>query len=92
MCAWVLSRVIARTAHPYLLGYQEGKKVAALRERLQQQSSTNVALKQRIEYLKSSEGEESEARRAGYHRPGEVVYLLDPASLSATPSPNTAHR
>jgi cell division protein FtsB len=86
--AWCLFLLLAKAAHPYLLGHEENKKVAALQERLDRQHAENVALRKRIAYLKSPEGAESEARRAGYHRPGEVVYLMDPAVLtSPTPAP-----
>jgi cell division protein FtsB len=81
--AWVVFQVLLKVIHPYRLGYEEARKVAALRAGLNKQEAVNADLRHRVAYLESDEGGECEARRAGYHRPGETVFLLDKAAIAA---------
>lgn len=96
--AGALFAFLSKVVHPYRLGYQVGQEVAAQRESLERQQRVNAQLRARVAYLKSEEGVEREARRAGYHRPGEIVYLMTPepeqkenaASSSSTKNENDA--
>jgi cell division protein FtsB len=76
--AGALFAFMSKVVHPYRLGYQVGQEVAEQRESLERQQRINAQLRARVAYLKSDEGVEREARRAGYHRPGEIVYLMTP--------------
>ena len=89
--AFLLFQLVVKVAHPYKLGDEEARRVSALRERLARQEQINDRLDARLKYLESDEGTETQARRAGYHREGEAVYMLDGNALSAiqTSSPNT---
>ena len=73
---WMGVLLVEKAAHPYWLGYTEGRKVTAMRERLAEQKARNAQLRARIEYLRSPEGTETLARRKGYRKPGEQVYFL----------------
>lgn len=74
--AWFSFQVLVKIVHPYQLGSEEARKVAELRARLNRQNQENVSLRAHIAFLKSDEGAEAVARRAGFHRPGEIVYFL----------------
>ena len=91
LSALILFQVTRKVIRPYQLGYTESRKVAVLREQLATENRRNDALRQKVAYLQTAEGAESEARRArpGWHRPGEVVYLLD--DPEASPAPPSAH-
>ena len=84
LVAWCAFLILAKTLHPYLLGHEESTRIAAMREHLDHQNSVNAGLQARVEYLESDEGRESEARRRGFHRPGEIVYLLKAEDTAAT--------
>ena len=88
--AYVLFLFLAKTMRPYLLDHEEGTKIAVMESRLSRQNTINGILQSRIDYLQSAEGMESEARRNGFHRPGETVYLL-PRDLSPAPRPPELH-
>ena len=93
--AFLLFQVVAKIIYPYKLGYQEAKKMAAQQSRLKRQEARNALLEKRVAFLRTPEGSEYLVRRAGYHLPGETVYLLpksfDSASLTtpvdAPPAP-----
>jgi cell division protein FtsB len=85
--AWAMFQVLLKIIHPYKLGYEEAKKVANLRSRLENQQMANAALRRQVAYLQSEEGAEREARRQGYQRPGESIFLLDNAAIAAAGAP-----
>jgi cell division protein FtsB len=87
--AWTMFQVLLKIIHPYKLGYEESKKVAALRVKLDKQDAANTTLRKQVAYLESEEGAECAARRQGYHRPGETVYLLDKDAIAAAESAAT---
>lgn len=82
--AWAIFQIAIKVIHPYRLGFDEARRVAELREKLAKQTARNNELSKQVAYLHSSEGAECEARRLGYHRPGEVVYLLDQTAIEQT--------
>jgi cell division protein FtsB len=88
--AFLLFQLYVKINHPYQLGDEEARKVVALQERLNRQDRQNAVLDQQLQYLQSNEGTETLARRAGYHKPGETVYLLDRDAISATQSPQNS--
>ena len=65
--------------HPYQMGWKVSQDVRKVETELSRQYAQNVLLEKRLAYLKTPEGAETEARRAGFARPGEKVYLLRPA-------------
>jgi cell division protein FtsB len=75
--AWLIFQFLIKVVHPYRLGYQQAQKVAEMRSDLNTQIGDNQRLQAQVTFLQSDEGAEMLARRNGYHRPGEVVYLLD---------------
>ncbi|MDX1931732.1 MAG: hypothetical protein SFU56_03930 [Capsulimonadales bacterium] len=84
--ALLLFQVALKILHPYRLGQEEARKVEALRHRLEARNAENQRLERRLEYLKSPEGQETLARRAGFHRNGEIPFLLTPAAVSSEAS------
>jgi cell division protein FtsB len=88
--AWAMFQVLLKIIHPYKLGYEEAKKVAALRVKLDKQDAANTTLRKQVAYLASEEGAECEARRQGFHRPKETVYLLDKGAIAAAENASTA--
>ena len=52
------------------------RDVTTLRGKIAVQKARNASLRAQIAYAQSQEGAEAEARRAGFSRPGEQVYLL----------------
>lgn len=80
-----LTALAGKVVHPYLLGYHVGREADHLRTQLAQHKERNALLRAQVRYLQSDEGGETAARRAGWHRPGEQVYLL-----KAAPKPSEA--
>lgn len=77
--AYVLFVFILKVVHPYQLGYAVELDIRQVQTELNRQKARNSLLERRLDYLKTPEGAEMEARRAGWARPGETVYLLRPA-------------
>ena len=75
--AWIAARVVEKALHPYWLGHAVGIKLAAARKELSQQNARCAELSQQVAWLRSPEGAETKARRAGYRLPGEQVYLIE---------------
>jgi cell division protein FtsB len=98
--AWLLFQLMVKVVHPYKLGYEQAQKVADLKDEWERIEAGNVRLRQQVAYLQSPEGAETIARRNGYHRPGEIVYLLDRdaarmvenTSDTASPTPDETKR
>jgi cell division protein FtsL len=84
LAAYIAFCVIVKIVHPYQLGHEVGEQVATLRSKLTRENQENAALQERLQFLTTKEGAEVAARRSGYHRPGEMVYLMPDDS----PSPN----
>ena len=83
--AYALSLLIIKVVHPYKLGYDEAQKIAVLKETLAARRADNALLRKRVAYLNTNEGAEVEARRAGWQKPGETVYLVAPAPTPVPP-------
>lgn len=73
---WAAGTALVKAAYPYWLGYDMGSRVAEARTRLKHQRDQNEALRARIRYLRSDEGAETLARRAGWRRSGESVIFF----------------
>lgn len=67
---------VVKVIHPYQLGWAVEQDIRAVRADLRKQNARNAALQKRLAYLQTPAGAETEARRAGFARPGEMVYLL----------------
>ena len=81
----LLFPLASKIVRPYRIENEVEAKVRVLEERLARQSAENAVLMRRIDYLRTDEGKEMLARRAGYHLPGETVFLLS-APPSAAPA------
>jgi len=73
---WLGAICVMWLVRPVARGNEYGRNVAVWRERLVQQRKVNADLKRRAAYLRTDEGAERLARRKGFHREGEIVYLL----------------
>ncbi len=78
LATYMVVLVVEKAAHPYWLGHSVQQEVTQMREQLAEQNARNARLRAQVQYLESEEGAETAARRAGYRRPGEQVYLLPP--------------
>lgn len=67
---------VARAAYPLFLIRSENREITTMKRQLNSQSKLNKQLKARIIYLKTTEGSQTEARRYGWVKPGEVSYQL----------------
>ncbi len=76
---WMLAVCIMWLVRPVTRGNEFGRNVAVMRERLARQRKVNADLQRRVAYLRTDEGAERLARKKGFHRPGEIVYLLPPS-------------
>ena len=85
--AYALSLLLIKAIHPYKLGYDEAQKIAVLNEQLAARRAENAILQKRVAYLNTPEGAEVEARRAGWQKPGETVYLIAPPAPPPSPAP-----
>ncbi len=74
--AFVAFRFMQKVVHPYRLGNEVGQQVAAAHQQYDRQEKENASLEHRLNFLRSKEGAEVEARRANFHLKGEKVYLL----------------
>ena len=74
--AYLLFAFLNKAVHPYRLGFETRHQVRAARAELARQQAANEELRRRIAFLNSPEGAESQARRLGYYRKGETVFLL----------------
>lgn len=77
---WAL---VLKVAHPYRLGFRVGGDIRRTQAALRKQNARNKLLQKRLAYLQTPEGAETEARRAGFARPGEQVYLIRTATPDA---------
>ncbi len=68
--------------HPYQMGWKVSQDVNKVEQELGRQNAQNGQLEKRLAYLKTPEGAETEARRAGFARPGETVYLIRPTKTT----------
>jgi cell division protein FtsB len=85
--AFISFLFMQKVVHPYKLGNEVSQQVAVAREQYDHQKKENAALNERLTFLRSKEGAEVEARRAGFHFKGETVFLLPNASQ---PSENSS--
>lgn len=76
---WMLAIFVMWLVRPVARGNEYGRDVVVMRERLTQQKKVNANLRQRVAYLRTDEGAERLARKKGFHRKGEFVYLLPPS-------------
>ena len=77
--AWAFA---VKIIHPYQMGWKVAQDVKKVKNELHRQHAQNALLEKRLAYLKTPEGAETEARRAGFAREGEKVYLLRPAKTT----------
>lgn len=85
--AFLVWAFVLKVLHPYQLGFAVGKEIRTANAELRKQNARNAELASRLAYLQTPEGAETEARRAGFARPGEQVYLIRPATPDTAKKP-----
>lgn len=76
--------------HPYGLNRKLQKDLAETSAQLESVRQDNARQMRRIEYLQTPQGKAAEARRLGYHFPGEVpLRLQEPPAPKPQPQPAT---
>ena len=86
--AFAAFRFMQKVVHPYQLGSEVSQQVAVAHAQYRHQEQENAILQEQMMFLRSKEGAEVEARRAGFHRKGETVYLF-PATQETTDGSST---
>ena len=67
---------LRKTIKPVRLVWAERREVLRMQDELAQKEKTNRELKNRRQYLLTPSGTETEARRLGFVRPGEVSIII----------------
>lgn len=74
--------------HPYGLNHKVARDIALSRTQLETVRNDNARQERRIKYLQTPEGQAAQARRLGYHFPGEIpLRLQEPSAAAASPKP-----
>ena len=76
--AYLVWAFVMKVVHPYQVGWSVARDRKKIQAELARQNRQNRQLEARLAYLKTPDGAETEARRAGFARPGELIYLLRP--------------
>ncbi len=95
----------AKAVKPYREAQRQTRQLARAQSEASALDSENDALRQRIAYLKTPQGQMEEARKMGYVRPGEIPFVVEstmgapaepspalPALASSTPTPASPDR
>lgn len=76
--------------HPYGLNRKLAGDIASARAQLEAVKKDNARQERRIEFLQTPEGQAAQARRLGYHFPGEIpLRLQEPAAPPAPSAPKS---
>jgi hypothetical protein len=80
--------IVAKVFEPYLKANGQSEQLASLNRQIAQTDADNAAYQRRLTYLNTREGVIAEARRLGYHEPGEVAVVVTgtPGVLDETPA------
>jgi hypothetical protein len=71
--------------HPYGLNRNLRQEMHGIQTQKGQVSEDNSRLRRRIQYLQTPQGQAAEARRLGYHFPGEIPLRLHEAPAKPAP-------
>lgn len=78
--------LVAKAIRPYHESSLQTHQLAQTRSQVAELDVENNAIRRRIAYLKTSEGIVTEARKAGYLKPGEIPFVVEgQTSLQTTP-------
>ncbi len=80
-----VGRVLSKAAEPYVVGYAESKEIAQVTQQIADEKAKRKDLKQQIRYLRTPAGMESEARKLGWVKEGEVAVVVDNSRKEPTP-------
>lgn len=87
MLTAVAVALVAKAIRPYREASIQSSQLADSNQRIQNIDADNAALRRRIAYLQTSEGEMSEARKMGYLRPGEIPIVVEGAATPWSDAP-----
>lgn len=76
LAGYLVFAFAVKLIHPYQTGFAVDREIRKERAELKRQEAQNALLARRLAYLQTPDGAETEARRAGYARADEIVYLL----------------
>ncbi len=69
--------VIGKGAKPYLVGHTENREIAQINRQIAQETARHKSLDKQIGYVQTPAGMESEARKLGWVKEGEVAVVVD---------------
>lgn len=69
--------VIGKGAKPYLVGHTENREIAQINQQIAHEQARHRNLSKQIEYVQTPSGMESEARKLGWVKEGEVAVVVD---------------
>jgi cell division protein FtsL len=81
----VVGAVIGKGAKPYLVGYTENREIAQINRQIARETALRKDLNKQIEYVQTPAGMESEARKLGWVKEGEVAVVVDDTKKEPTP-------
>lgn len=90
--ALALFAVVRKTLRPVRLCYRERAEMRQQEIRLAELKRENLNMREKRRYLQSPAGAETEARKLGYVRPGEVSILMPDEEHEGTKRQGTGDR
>ena len=77
--------VIGKVARPWVVGHTEGREIAQINRQIAHEEALRKDLNKQIGYLQTPAGMESEARKLGWVKEGEVAVVVDDTKKEPTP-------
>ena len=81
---------VIKIVRPYREARQQSQQLARNRAKLAAIRAQNAELRQRIAYLKTDDGQTTEARKLGFVRPGEIPIVVEDTSAPSAPAASPA--
>jgi len=81
----VAGAVIGKVVKPWVVGHTEGREIAQINRQIAHEEALRIDLNKQIEYVRTPAGMESEARKLGWVKEGEVAVVVDDTKKSPTP-------
>jgi cell division protein FtsB len=86
VAAVLLAMFVVKVWHPYGLNQKVSRDITQTRAQLEATRKDNARQERRIKYLQTPEGQAAQARRLGYHFPGEIPLRLQEPTPPPTPA------
>lgn len=81
----VVGAVAYKVAKPYRVAHTEGREIEQINRQIAHEEALRKDLNKQIDYLQTPAGMESEARKLGWVKEGEVAVVVDDTKKAPTP-------